>query len=128
VELHGPEYCTDELAETHRDELESIERLGIQLSLVWRDWESPVLLTPPPDWRSHEFQDPPRWQGKLCAATLTSLDDFFPVPYRNEDGIEVPADYSEARVIYATFRGEGPLPERIRRGLDWEKVAKPTIF
>jgi hypothetical protein len=123
-----PEDWADELAEAHRDELERTEHLGIQLSLMWLHWESPVLLTPPPDWRSAEFQNPPRWQGNLCAATLTSLDEFFPAAYRNDDGTEVPADYSEASVIYATLRGEGPLPERIRRGIDWEKVAKPKLF
>ena len=123
-----PEDWADELAEYHREELERTERLATTLALVWPRWESPVLLTPPPDWRKPEFQHPARWQGTLWAATLRSLDDFFPVPYRESDGTQRPAEYSEADVIYATRLGEGPLPARIRSGIEWEQIARPTVF
>ena len=31
-------------------------------------------------------------------------------------------------VIYATRFGEGPLPVRIRSGIEWEQIARPTVF
>ncbi len=123
-----PEDCAEELEEYRRNELQTIDRLGAGLSLAWRGWEASTLLSPPPDWRSHEFQSAARWQGKLCAATLVSHDGFFPVPYRDADGVERPAECSEANVVDATLLGEGLLPERIRKIIDWEKVARPMVF
>ena len=55
------------------------------------------------------------------------LDDFFPIPFR-DGGAPQPADYSEADVLYATRLGEGPLPQRIRDAIDWERVARPQLF
>ena len=77
--------------------------------------------------RDPEFQNGSRWQGHLWAATLCSLDDFFPIPFRG-GGAPQPADYSEADVLYATRLGEGPLPQRIQDAIDWERVARPQMF
>lgn len=123
-----PEDCPKDLQEHRRGELKTIKRLEAGLSRAWPYWKKPTLLTPVPDWRSRELQDPARWQGNLCAATLCSHDDFFPVPYRGDDGDETPADYSEAHVLYTTLLGEGLLPERIRNLIDWETVARPAVF
>ena len=123
-----PEDCPEELQDHRQRELRTIERLEVGLSFAWPHWKTPTLLTPPPDWRSPELQDPARWQGNLCAAILCSHDDFFPVPYRDDDGVEQPADCSEAHVVYTTLLGEGLLPERIRSIIDWERVARPAVF
>jgi hypothetical protein len=124
-----PDEYSDILTEFHCEELEKIEQLGIYLGFMWSGWEPWTLLTPLPDWKDAEFQNPARWQGNLCAATLTSWDSFFPIPYCDGDEqTEEPADYSEASVIYLTRLGEGPLPERIRSTIAWEQVAKPMML
>jgi hypothetical protein len=122
-----PEDSADELAEYHRKELDAAQRLAKDLALLWPGWKSPTMLTPTPDWRDPEFQHGSRWQGHLWAATLRSPDDFFPIPFRG-GGAPQPADYSEADILYATRLGEGPLPQRVRDAIDWERVAKPQLF
>lgn len=123
-----PEEWRKELEQHRQDELETLERLKAGLALSWPNWSAPTVLTPTPDWHSRELQNAARWQGNLCAAILCSHDDFFPVPYRGADGVETPADYSEAYVVYTTLLGEGVLPERIRNIIDWEGVARPALF
>jgi hypothetical protein len=123
-----PEESQEELEEFHRDELEMIEATAAHLTSLWPGWEPWTLITPTPDWRDPEFQQPRRWQGNLCAARLRSVDDSFPVPYRGDDGHEEPAQGSEASVMYTTWLGEGYFPERIARMINWEQVAQPIIF
>jgi hypothetical protein len=80
------------------------------------------MLTPTPDWRDPDFQHGSRWQ-QLWAATLCSLDDFFPIPFRGGAAPQA-ADYSRADVLYATRRGEGP-PRSDRACEEWE--ARPGM-
>lgn len=120
-----PEEWADWLQDMREEELGRIEELRQHLTAMWgrEEW---TVLTPPPHHADAAFQSPERLFGRLCAAIFRSWDDFFPTPYRDEMG-ESSADFSEACVIYAVGRSEGLLPERIRREISWEDVARPGI-
>ena len=40
---------------------------------------------------------------------------------------DLPADHSEACVVYVAGRSEGLLPESVRVLIRWEEIAKPRL-
>jgi hypothetical protein len=95
------------------------------LVALWPWIDTWTLLSPLPDYLDPQFQRQSVVEGRLCAAILTSTDDFFPgIPGTSDD----PMDYSQASVLWILEEGEDTLPARIFSQIDWERVARPAAF